>query len=1314
MESGFGVNLEGFLINGNVSLNPGCIPIENGDGSIEAAGSLYINTIKEYTYENGININNVIFKTDYVEIPFNITSNNTTGCLLLNGGITINNTTDSTSLSSGGTFTTLGGMSITKTLNMGGNINMNNGNIINVNWPNNSLDAANKAYVDSKTYGSILNSNFSSGQLLFGGFNNNILGSPMLIYNESSGQLNINASIDVNNNNIHNLSIPILPLDAVNKEYVDDTTTNLYNNLLNIINHITSGNIYGNFSSGQILIGGVDNTITGYETFQYFSTSGILINNTTNGIGVGTGGALTILGGLSVNKKVYIGGGLDVNNNIITNVADPINNLDAVNKEYLEQYVNANIQNNTSIGVDLQNPYIPQCFNYQNSLTLDNNVTQPISIPLLDISATTTLSFTTYIYINSNVEISSLYIIYTIYDGNKWVSNSNYIGNPVNINFEVQTQQLNAIIEYTNANVSGNINIEYYVQENIQVISDSSQFISNLYITSIPSSLLSYNSLDVVAVKINVFISTVNGNSYYLIDLIFKNNIWIINFNRIGGDTGINFFITTNDNIGTLKYTSTQNGTIRIKDYQILSSYTSYILDSNVINNQITYIDLSSGGSLYTCIYIYVYSNAQYALYTLDCFNFNNEVWILNSTFVGDNINISFIINSNGILEYTNPNVESFNIKILTVNPLINCCDNNNGANIYPLEQYSILIGNGNNPIITTPDLTYKNGILTNNGSIYINDTINSSGLTTGSLITLGGACVNKNMYIGGGLDVNKNRITSVADPIYDLDAVNKEYLNSVCQSLITNPYQNQNYNYQNKMTLNNNVTQLMNIPLLNISALSTLSFTTYIYISNINFNALYTIYSLYTGNEWYSSSKYIGNSYNIEFIVSTTDLNANVGYLNYNNSGVTTIEYYVQENIQVNPNTSQLNYTLILTSIPYSLLYYISSDVIAVKLDILISNENGDSCLYIIDLLLKNSIWIINYTRIGMDLGVSFYVNTIDINGNGILQYTSHVSNVIARIKEYQITNTYSSYILLAETNNTSINMINISLYDYAQIYIYAESENQLYYRFYTLECFLFNNKWISNSTFIGDNIKVFFSINENGILEYTNLNILNITVKILYVLPNTQTPLQISNGGTGLSDINVGAILRGDGLNPIIATTDFIYQDSLLQLSNDNSGIIVKNTSDAVGLGSGGNLTLYGGASINKTLYVGNSIYINTINISPSLGDFNEKFTYLLNNVINPMDIPLFIFDSNIVKSFISHISITITLVNNQIDTQLILKGLNTNNQWLLSQDNTFDINVGVYLTISQNGNIQYTSENYSNWISTKIRYRAETTST
>ena len=94
--------------------------------------------------------------------------------------------------------------------------------------------------------------------------------------------------------------------------------------------------------------------------------------------------------------------------------------------------------------------------------------------------------------------------------------------------------------------------------------------------------------------------------------------------------------------------------------------------------------------------------------------------------------------------------------------------------------------------------------------------------------------------------------------------------------------------------------------------------------------------------------------------------------------------------------------------------------------------------------------------------------------------------------------------------------------------------------------------------------------------------------------------------------------------------------------------------------------------------------------------------------------MDIPLFIFDSNIVKSFISHISITITLVNNQIDTQLILKGLNTNNQWLLSQDNTFDINVGVYLTISQNGNIQYTSENYSNWISTKIRYRAETTST
>ena len=48
MESGFGQNLEGFLIKGNLSLNPSVLPLYQGDGSIEASGTLYVNKIQEY------------------------------------------------------------------------------------------------------------------------------------------------------------------------------------------------------------------------------------------------------------------------------------------------------------------------------------------------------------------------------------------------------------------------------------------------------------------------------------------------------------------------------------------------------------------------------------------------------------------------------------------------------------------------------------------------------------------------------------------------------------------------------------------------------------------------------------------------------------------------------------------------------------------------------------------------------------------------------------------------------------------------------------------------------------------------------------------------------------------------------------------------------------------------------------------------------------------------------------------------------------------------------------------------------------------
>ena len=517
MDNGFGTNLEGFLIHGNLSLNPGEIPVVNGDGSIEASGTFYIDTLREYNNNNGIDIQHVIFNDNYVEIPFNSPSNINSGTLILNGGITIQNTTDSISLTSGGTLTSLGGVSIAKTLNVGGIINCHNNKIINVSWPTNPLDAANKAYVDSKTYGSSsLTGNFTSGQVIIGGNDGNVVGYPNFVYKPSyinstigSGliiydtanavnlttggvlttyggvniykTLNVGDIINVNNNKIIDVAFPTNPYDAVNKKYVDDLIASISGGGGG---SVTSGSYYFNFTSGQILIGGsssgnYNNYIYGSNTFIFTDDFGIFINNTTDAIGLGTGGALTITGGLSVDKHVYIGGGLDVNMKNITNVATPINGYDAVNKDYLD----ALIQNLPS------DVYIPDQNNYENTFVLQNNVTSPLPVPLLTIKSDNVLSFIAYIYVNvHNTDgslVNCLYTILSFYDGNEWIYNTKFTGFISNVQFVVITQDngsniKNAIVEYTNTNLSGVTTIKYYVEEDITVNPNTLQYNYNL------------------------------------------------------------------------------------------------------------------------------------------------------------------------------------------------------------------------------------------------------------------------------------------------------------------------------------------------------------------------------------------------------------------------------------------------------------------------------------------------------------------------------------------------------------------------------------------------------------------------------------------------------------------------------------------------------------------------------------------------------------------------------------------------------------------------------------------------------------------
>jgi len=900
MDNGFGTNLEGFLIHGNLSLNPSLIPVVDGDGSLEASGTFYIDKIREYNVSNGINIQHVVFNNDYVEIPFNNPSDASTGTLLLNGGITITNTTDSISLTSGGTLTTLGGVSIAKKLNIGDIINCNNNKIINLDWPTHPLDAANKAYVDSITFGS-LNGNFSSGQVLIGGSGGNVVGFPEFTYNSSDGlviyntldsislssggamaiyggvniykSLFVGGTINVNNNFIHDVLTPILPNDAVNKAYVDNAITN-----------ITSANIYGNFSSGQILIGSIGNTLIGKNSFIFTEDYGIFILNTTDASGLGTGGALTITGGLSVDKHVFIGLGLDMNLTNIKNLKTPIDGNDAVNKNYID----AVIVNLPTVIYKLQEN------NYVNTLLLNNNQISPVDIPLLNESADKTLCFITYIYINVN----------------------------------------------------------------------------------------------------------------------YGNN-----------------------------------------------NYTS-------------------------------------CLYTIICF-YNNAT------------------------------------------------------------------------------------------------------------------------------------------------------------------------------------------------------------------------------NNWIYKTHFSGSLTGVNFVVVAEGINVKIQYTNSDLNNTTTIQYYIDENIVVNPHTTQYNYTLPDTLIDeyHDFLNYLYTDIASVKLHVFITTTTSSS-LYIFDLLFKENTWVLNYERVGPDLGIVFRI--INANSLGTIQYTytsNDGSGFVARVKQYKILQSFYSLQLQNNAYDAILEQVNVTA-EFVQMYIYVEKPTIHEYAYYTIQGFLYNTNWFASSSFIGDTTDILFSIDGDGYLKYVNPDPINPTyIKIYMILPNIHIPTDVIDGGTGHTYLEPYSVLVGNGYGPILNTTEFIYQDCALKLKCPAAQIIVYNTTDATGLGTGGNLTLYGGASIGKSLYVGdnlnvgNSIIVNNINLTPSVGDLNENIFYANNNQIIPVNIPNFKFDTAIVKSFVAQISITIKLTTNELDSLVILKGISTHDGWKLMLEFIGD-NTGVIFYCNNLGNIQYTSLNFNNWMFTKISFRATTT--
>lgn len=161
---GTNVNIVGNILAGTWQANT--IQVQYGgtgstthfnDALLIGTGTSPVRTTTSLTYNTTTDTLNVpkVILTD-VTTP---SISNSTGSLTVAGGIGISNTTNATSATNGGTFTTAGGAAIARDLyvgvnaSIGGNLDMTSGFIRNLLDPINPQDAATKQYVDTNAQG---------------------------------------------------------------------------------------------------------------------------------------------------------------------------------------------------------------------------------------------------------------------------------------------------------------------------------------------------------------------------------------------------------------------------------------------------------------------------------------------------------------------------------------------------------------------------------------------------------------------------------------------------------------------------------------------------------------------------------------------------------------------------------------------------------------------------------------------------------------------------------------------------------------------------------------------------------------------------------------------------------------------------------------------------------------------------------------------------------------------------------------------------------------------------------------------------------
>lgn len=746
---------------------------------------LFNTTLGNFIFTNA-STNNTLFTISgnfskfnkYVNISDTIESLNlTTGSLLIMGGTTIQCTTDAISLTCGGSLTLGGGLGISKKLFTGDSIgielsNINKNNKIVLFQANSDLTQTNiftgfgvtsgslrfqvpNAINDYIFYSSLSSGNSSNEVFRIKGTNeiqfigNNqkysILGGGNTINDLSIQSQGIaepqsvcffTKDGDTNDTNDIKIFGLGLPNNVINNENIKigwDTNTLSYQISTNKsgtgINRpiiLQTGNNLNQLrlnTDGTINLSSTTNSTNG-TTASLILIGGLSINSSVDAISLTSGGALTISGGMSILKSIYIGNNLNISSS-------------GGNNTFSAQ--------NTKGDLLISNPTNTFSFSGNN---INTNYNSKLSLFSLNNTQT------------SNFQVLTIGTLNNIYNINSNAGGSTGILQPIQINVGNKTD----IFMPTNGNIGINTtspsfqldingtvqanNYNYFNQLTIYNTNDATNTSTSGSLTvfggvSIAKSLFVggqitfTNTMNASSTSASVYVNggltiasnepsnfglgalTVIGGAYIGGELYIQQNLNVMG--QINGGNG------SSSTFAYLTLTATDQSSN-------LSSGSFLTFGGITIQNYTNSINVSNGGSLLT----------------------PGGASIGKDVYIGGNLYNYGVSNfyslSNNLLNfYDNSNLLRFTIdRNITSNDFSISRYNNIGAFV----EKSINISNNNGMITinnTTPSLGNTSGSIITNGGITINNTTDATNLQNGGNITLfGGMSLSKRLFVGG------------------------------------------------------------------------------------------------------------------------------------------------------------------------------------------------------------------------------------------------------------------------------------------------------------------------------------------------------------------------------------------------------------------------------------------------------------------------------------------------------------------------------------------------------------------------------------